>query len=52
LPGEEMRLLSGPDDSGFWGEINASRRFSFVKDEAGTVRAMIIHEIIRCPKLR
>jgi hypothetical protein len=51
LSGERTRDLSGPDESGVWNEKISGNRFSFVKDESGKVRAMILYEIIRCPKL-
>lgn len=52
FPGVGIRGLVGPDADGVWTERSGGDRFSFVLDEAGKVRAMILHETIRCPRIR
>jgi len=42
--------LEGPDEEGNWVDKQGENKISFIKDESGTVRAMIFHEIVRCPK--
>jgi transglutaminase-like putative cysteine protease len=42
--------LEGPDEEGIWIDKQGNRKFSFIKDESGTVRAMVFHEIVHCPK--
>jgi hypothetical protein len=43
--------LEGPDEEGIWADEKGETKISFTKDESGTVRAMIFHEIVHCPKL-
>jgi hypothetical protein len=43
-------FLEGPDEEGMWVGKEGKRKFSFIKDESGTVRAMVFHEIVHCPK--
>jgi hypothetical protein len=52
LPGGRVQPLEGPDADGIWSAKSGTDRFSFVRDGDGTVRAMIIHETVRCQKIR
>jgi hypothetical protein len=42
--------LEGPDEAGMWVDKKGENKISFIKDESGTVRAMIFHEIVHCPR--
>jgi hypothetical protein len=44
--------LEGPDEEGIWVDSQGKRKFSFVKDEKGTVRAMFFCEVVHCPRLK
>jgi hypothetical protein len=52
LPGSRVQTLEGPDADGIWSVKSGTDRFSFVRDDDGTVRAMILHETVRCQKIR
>jgi transglutaminase-like putative cysteine protease len=47
VPGLGVRRLEGPDAQGVWVADQGDDRFSFVTDEAGQVRTMILIESIR-----
>ncbi len=51
FPGAGVRTLDGPDADGIWVDRSGGDRFSFVRDEAGEVKAMILHETVRCPRI-
>jgi len=42
--------LEGPDEEGMWVDKQGENKISFIKDESGTVRAMVFREIVHCPK--
>ncbi len=47
IPGLGARQLKGPDEQGVWTAQPGDDRFSFIKDDAGKVRTMILIETIR-----
>jgi hypothetical protein len=47
IPGLGVRQLEGPDAQGVWTAKPADDRFSFIMDEAGKVRTMILIETVR-----
>ena len=51
IPGKGTSDLEGPDAEGTWTVKTGRDRFSFVKDERGQVRAMVLHEVFSCPKI-
>ena len=51
LPPDHVANLEGPDEEGMWRLENQSDRFSFVRDEEGIVRAIVIHESVSLKKL-
>ena len=51
LPPNHTFDLEGPDEEGMWNLKNESDQISFVKDEEGIVRALIIYEIINLKKI-
>jgi hypothetical protein len=51
LPPSHVFDLEGPDEEERWHLRGESDQFSFVKDEEGNVRAIIIHEIIPLTKI-
>jgi transglutaminase-like putative cysteine protease len=52
FPGGRLQPLEGPDADGIWSAKSGTDRFSFVWDEDGTVRAMVLYETIRCAKVQ
>lgn len=50
-PEPGILYLEGPDEEGIWGDKQGKRKFSFIKDEDGIVRAMVFHEIVSCPRI-
>jgi hypothetical protein len=44
-------FLEGPDEEEMWADKQGKRKFSFIKDEGGIVRAMVFHEIVNCPRI-
>ncbi len=42
--------LEGPDEKGIWIDKQGKNKISFIKDENGTVRAMVFHESVYCPR--
>jgi transglutaminase-like putative cysteine protease len=46
LPGEAVWELEGPNAEGLWIAKGGQRRFSFIADDAGNVRIMILTEMI------
>jgi transglutaminase-like putative cysteine protease len=46
IPGLGVRQLEGPDDQGVWDGKPGDDRFSFVMDDAGQVRTMILIEMV------
>ncbi|MGB2908142.1 MAG: transglutaminase-like domain-containing protein [Candidatus Aminicenantaceae bacterium] len=52
LPPNHVVDLEGPDEEGMWSRPdNQSDKFSFVKDEGGIVRAIVIHESVSLTKI-
>ncbi len=51
FPGGGIRELEGPNAGGEWFEWSEGDRYSFLKDESGEVRAMILEETVRCPRI-
>jgi len=51
IPGLGVRRLEGPDAQGVWSANRGDDRFSFVRDEAGLVRAMILMETVRSARI-
>jgi transglutaminase-like putative cysteine protease len=51
-PRGRIQRLEGPDADGIWSVRPGTDRFSFVRDDEGTVRAMILYETVRCQKIR
>ncbi|MGD8539203.1 MAG: hypothetical protein PVI66_10860 [Candidatus Aminicenantes bacterium] len=43
--------LKGPDEQGIWIDKQGKTKISFIKDERGTVRALLFHETIYCPRI-
>jgi transglutaminase-like putative cysteine protease len=52
FPGRRQGRLDGPDENGLWLDKSSGDRYSFVRDEDGTVRALILHEKIRCTRVK
>ena len=46
IPGLGVRAIEGPDADGLWTGKPGDDRFSFIMDEAGKVRTMILIETI------
>lgn len=46
LPGEAVWELEGPNAEGLWIAKGGQRRFSFILDDAGKVRTMVLTEMI------
>jgi transglutaminase-like putative cysteine protease len=46
LPGEAVWELEGPNAEGLWIAKSGQRRFSFILDDAGNVRTMVMIEMI------
>jgi transglutaminase-like putative cysteine protease len=46
LPGEAVWELEGPNADGLWIAKGGQRRFSFILDDAGNVRTMVLIEMI------
>ncbi len=51
IPGQGAFDLDGPDSEGMWIKAPGGDRFSFIVDDDGEVRAMVIHEIFDCPRI-
>jgi hypothetical protein len=49
-PEPGILYLKGPDEEGMWVDKQGENKISFIKDESGTVRAMVFREIVHCPK--
>jgi transglutaminase-like putative cysteine protease len=47
IPGRGVRQLEGPDAQGIWTARPGDDRFSFIMDDAGKVRTMILIEMVR-----
>jgi transglutaminase-like putative cysteine protease len=47
IPGLGVRRLEGPDAQGVWSYSSGDYQFSFIRDEAGEVRTMILTESVR-----
>jgi transglutaminase-like putative cysteine protease len=52
FPGGRVQALEGPDEAGIWSVKSGSDRFSFIRDDDGSVRAMILHETIHCRRAK
>ena len=46
LPGEAVWELEGPNAEGLWIAKDGQRRFSFILDDAGNVRTMVLIEMV------
>jgi hypothetical protein len=51
IPGRGIRVLEGPDADGLWTAKSGEDRFSFILDESGKVRTMILIETVRCTRI-
>lgn len=51
IPGLGVRRLEGPDAQGVWSSSSGDDRFSFIRDEAGEVRTMVLMETVRNVRL-
>jgi len=51
IPGQGTVNLEGPDSEGMWTKSLGSDRFSFIVDDDGRVRAMVLHEVFACPRI-
>ncbi len=51
IPGQGTFDLEGPDSEGMWTKTKGGDRFSFIVNDDGQVRAMVIHEIFSCPRI-
>ncbi len=47
IPGRGVRVIKGPDSQGLWTAKPGDDRFSFIMDDAGKVRTMILIETVR-----
>jgi transglutaminase-like putative cysteine protease len=47
IPGLGVRAIEGPDAQGVWNAKPGDDRFSFIRDEGGKVRTMILIELVR-----
>jgi transglutaminase-like putative cysteine protease len=47
IPGLGVRAIEGPDEQGVWNARPGDDRFSFIRDEGGKVRAMILIDMVR-----
>jgi transglutaminase-like putative cysteine protease len=47
IPGIGVRVIEGPDAQGLWTARPGDDRFSFIMDDAGKVRTMILIEMVR-----
>ncbi len=52
FPDNPVQPLEGPDEAGLWRTAKGEDRYSFIKDEDGTVRALILHEKVRCTRVK
>lgn len=48
--GGKMIDLEGPDEEGMWKDKHGKDKFSFLLENDGKVRAMVLHEIVYFPK--
>jgi hypothetical protein len=51
IPGQGTFDLDGPDPEGIWIKQPGGDRISFIRDDDGRVRAMVLHEIFPCPRI-
>ncbi len=51
VPTGEIMYLEDTDEQGLWACRNREEKISFVKDDEGRVKVMIIHEIVHAPKI-
>jgi predicted O-methyltransferase YrrM len=51
FPGGRVQPLQGPDADGLWSAKPGGDRFSFIRDESGTVQTMILHETVRATRV-
>jgi hypothetical protein len=51
IPGQGIFDLEGPDSEGMWTKSSGGDRISFVVDDEGSVRALILHEVFACPRI-
>jgi len=51
IPGLGVRVIEGPDAQGLWTARPGDDRFSFIMDDAGKVRTMILIEAVRCTRI-
>jgi len=50
-PAGGVMYLEEPDEQGLWACRNREEKISFVKDDEGLVKVMIIHELVHAPKI-
>jgi len=50
-PAGRILVLEEPDEQGLWACRNREEKISFVKDDEGRVKFMIIHELVHAPKI-
>lgn len=50
-PSGGIMYLEEPDEQGLWACRNREEKFSFVKDDEGRVKVMVVHELVRAPKI-
>jgi len=51
IPGRGIRELEGPDANGLWTAKSGEDRFSFLLDESGKVRTMILIETVKSTRI-
>jgi hypothetical protein len=52
MPDGRAQRLQGPDAEGLWESRPGTDRYAFERDEEGRVRALVLHETIRCGRIR
>lgn len=50
-PAGGIMYLEEPDEQGLWLCRNREEKISFVKDDEGRVKVMVIHELVHAPKI-
>jgi hypothetical protein len=51
IPGRNIQDLDGADAAGVWRSKSGPDRFSFIMDDSGRVRTMILIETVRCTRI-
>jgi hypothetical protein len=47
IPGRGVRVIEGPDAQGVWSAKSEEDRYTFITDESGRVRTLMLIERIR-----